>query len=903
MPRPFGPRFVFQVLSLLVVCLAGGLTAGAQTTGEKPLVLISEANSTRAIAFESVTFRKEPFALSTPFAADGRTRIMVFALNLALASNEDASAITADAETADHSHHALLVEYAAPLSSLPWLSSIILRLSDDLGETGDVLIGLTLHGVKSNRVRIGIGALGGGPPDDAGAGPTPAPPYLLSGRVTTTNGLGLGGVNLVLNGDQVQAITTDDSGTYSFLINTFGNYTLTATKAFFNLTPATRTFTNLNNSKSNVDFSAVRQTHSVSGNVFDNHNNPMEGISLTVTDENNASITTITTSATGAYSFANLPAGFNYGLTAAPTALLSFTPQSITTLDRDLVLNFVAAPRKYTISGRVVDSNNLPVTGISLILSGSETARTKSDSNGNYSLPATVLGNYTVTAAIEQDYCTFTPVSQPVVNLIGDKVLNYSVTFKPVPDPQQVLEFDGAQKTVDYGNFWPAYTELGPFFWEFWAMPMDNAGATYMLSDGYGGLHALLFGFSNLGASEPGRYEMSGNINDGLSGSSHIFSFGSDSGPTAGEWGHLAVGWDGHNIITYFNGVPVGKTPYALPRQSTGIGNGAGRLLIGGSDHANFRGRIAQVRGYEGSNPRMSRSAESSFAPETVFSREGNLLSYYFLAAPTVADLSRGYMTGSHVGVPRGTTAGILGDCGSCPPPQFVTDSTAPNFATGAASQQVGVPAPPAVPVGALVFDSFSRANSTYMFGGKGGLGSTEGGTAGQQLWQMKAGADGLLPFGILNGHVVLLGDDTSVCWVNTGSSSGNLDIRATRWRGRWGSGIDTGLSFRFVDQDNYFFAYTSDSIASPGDQFLNVGSFINGARSMIASGLPIPSTWSTLLVSTRANGDIRVFIDTRLVYSTNIAALANANKAGLFNNSGGLGLVNRWDNFMAFEP
>ena len=286
---------------------------------------------------------------------------------------------------------------------------------------------------------------------------------------------------------------------------------------------------------------------------------------------------------------------------------------------------------------------------------------------------------------------------------------------------------------------------------------------------------------------------------------------------------------------------------------------------------------------------------------QTVFSREGNLLSYYFLAAPTVADFSRGYLTGSHVGVPRGTTAGILGDCGSCPPPQFVIDSTAPNFATGVAPQPVGVPVPVAVPDGALVFDSFSRRNSTYMFGGKGGLGSTEGGAAGPQIWQMPA-ADQLLPFGILNGRVVLLGDETAVCWVNTGSTSGNLDIRVSRYHGRWGSGIDTGLSFRVVDQANYFFAYTSDSIASPGSQFLTVGSYVNGVRSTLPSGVLIPASWTTLRVVTRATGGIQVFIDTTQVYSTTNPLLANATKAGLFNNSGGLGLVNRWDNFMVFD-
>jgi uncharacterized protein (DUF1800 family) len=52
---------------------------------------------------------------------------------------------------------------------------IVLRLADDLGNVGDVLLRLNLHGMSSNRVRIAIGHTGGGPPDDAGAVATPAP--------------------------------------------------------------------------------------------------------------------------------------------------------------------------------------------------------------------------------------------------------------------------------------------------------------------------------------------------------------------------------------------------------------------------------------------------------------------------------------------------------------------------------------------------------------------------------------------------------------------------------------------------------------------------------------------------------------------------------------------------------
>nr|MDQ3747345.1 hypothetical protein [Acidobacteriota bacterium] len=48
-------------------------------------VLISQEGSTRAVALESVTRLREPFApvSALRFGADSRTRVMLFALNLA----------------------------------------------------------------------------------------------------------------------------------------------------------------------------------------------------------------------------------------------------------------------------------------------------------------------------------------------------------------------------------------------------------------------------------------------------------------------------------------------------------------------------------------------------------------------------------------------------------------------------------------------------------------------------------------------------------------------------------------------------------------------------------------------------------------------------------------------------
>ena len=63
-------------------------------------VLLRQAGSTRAIALDSVTGLAEPFQPQAPvaFGSDSRTRVMLFATNLSLATGEDASAVTAEAE-------------------------------------------------------------------------------------------------------------------------------------------------------------------------------------------------------------------------------------------------------------------------------------------------------------------------------------------------------------------------------------------------------------------------------------------------------------------------------------------------------------------------------------------------------------------------------------------------------------------------------------------------------------------------------------------------------------------------------------------------------------------------------------------------------------------------------------
>lgn len=1054
-------------LTVPIVLLAGGfMFANAQTP---PPVLVSEPTSTRAIALESLTFMPEPFALVSPdsWSGDSRTRIILFALNLSLQPGENLSSVTADAEDSTHRTYNFAVEYIGPVPEEPWLSAVVLKLSDDLGDVGDVLVRISHQGVRSNRVRVAIGHRGGGPPDDPGSAPTPAPPYFISGQVMN-GGTGFSGVTVKLTGPQTDTFVTDASGAYQFTVLTAGiGYTVTASKSYYDFSPSSQTFAIPGNNQTNINFTATRQSYTIGGHVLDETGQGVDSIQLSITNEAGATLGTSLTVNGGNYSFANLPAGFGYTVTAGNNSFFTFTPLGTSLLTGNLTLDFTGVRRLYAISGRTIDGTgsgiggvtvnlsgsrsastttntsgaftftglpaggNYSVTppttpfytftsqsfsnlisnqsasltgtlrhysitgrvtegangmaGVNVVLSGASQATVTTDSNGNYSftnltaartytvtpsiahyvftpanlvlnklgsdvnagfdglfryfisgrflnnanqgvpgitvtmsgslsgstftagdgsysLPVAPLGNYTLTPSIEQDWYSFSPTTQSLNSVNTDQTINFTATMAPIPNPPYVLEFDATPKTVAYGYFWREDVDLGHFFWEFWAMPGNNAGARYMLTDGYGGAHALLFGFGNYGASEPGRYRLFGNIFDGMNST----SFTSDQGPAAGEWGHFAIGWDGQNLITYFDGVPVGKTTFTGPRRTPGPGGGGSQLLIGGSDHNNFDGRIAQVRGYEGSNPREDLTgsnngqAESSFTPQTVFAADGNLLSYYFRPAPRVADLSMGHDGRSHPGVLLGTLYGMLSSCPGCPLPNYVIDPTAPNFATGAASSPVLVNNPAPAPGGARIFDSFSRANSTYLFNGNGGLGATESGTAGAKNWQTNQSSK--QPFGILNGRAVLLANDTYITWIPTGSSSANLDVRVDRHAGGAGSGLDTGISFRVLGGGNFFFAYTSVNSDPSGPRRLTVGYYLDGQRVNLMTGVNMPANWTTLRVVTKSSGEITVYADATQVYATTNNTLSNATGAGLYNNSSGLGLVNRWDNFVVYD-
>lgn len=120
--------------------------------------LLTEENTNRAIALDSVTFLRDPFPLTTAnnFSLDQRTRITLFAVGLELTSGEDPSVVTAQAEDVAHRTYPLTVESIGKVPILGWLTQVSIRLPDGLGGAGDVLVSVALRGAVSNKVLIGI---------------------------------------------------------------------------------------------------------------------------------------------------------------------------------------------------------------------------------------------------------------------------------------------------------------------------------------------------------------------------------------------------------------------------------------------------------------------------------------------------------------------------------------------------------------------------------------------------------------------------------------------------------------------------------------------------------------------------------------------------------------------------
>src|SRR5262249_51616748 len=149
-------------------------------------------------------------------------------------------------------------------------------------------------------------------------------------------------------------------------------------------------------------------TFTVSGQVTDSSSIPLAGVTVTLSGYQAA---TVTSDSNGNYSFPNLPAGQSYTITAAKS-YYSFTPAAtnISLLTANSTANFTGALQHYSINGNVTNSNGSALSGVTVTLSGDQSATTQTDAGGNYSFNNLVAGgSYTLVAT--KNYYDFTPTT------------------------------------------------------------------------------------------------------------------------------------------------------------------------------------------------------------------------------------------------------------------------------------------------------------------------------------------------------------------------------------------------------------------------------------------------------------------------------------------------------------
>ena len=135
----------------------GSSNAAAFTIAPPSLILLTEPNSERAIALDSVTLVRDPFLISSPYnlSNDERTRIMIFSSNLSLLPGDSATDVTVQAEDAQHQRYELALEFAGKTGQFDWLKQIIVRLPDQVGAR-TLWIRISYRGAVSNPAMISL---------------------------------------------------------------------------------------------------------------------------------------------------------------------------------------------------------------------------------------------------------------------------------------------------------------------------------------------------------------------------------------------------------------------------------------------------------------------------------------------------------------------------------------------------------------------------------------------------------------------------------------------------------------------------------------------------------------------------------------------------------------------------
>ncbi len=175
------PWFVRNLTALAIIsCIAFGVSAQNDPNPNSPIpVLLSEKESTRALAQPAGGRGRSDLSTITPQAFNLNSKVELFVTNMSLMDGEGPEAFRIyAADKAGHKFRFPVVGIE-PIANSEGIYRVTVVLTDSIRfwdtpkADGDVLIYLTWRGMGSNSVRLGIGKIGGDIKDAPDSKPTP----------------------------------------------------------------------------------------------------------------------------------------------------------------------------------------------------------------------------------------------------------------------------------------------------------------------------------------------------------------------------------------------------------------------------------------------------------------------------------------------------------------------------------------------------------------------------------------------------------------------------------------------------------------------------------------------------------------------------------------------------------
>jgi hypothetical protein len=249
---------------------------------------------------------------------------------------------------------------------------------------------------------------------------TPASEFMLTGRMTSTDGSAIAGVSVELTGSTSAVTQTDSNGNYFFgPLLTSGEYTITPSKNLFTffaqsvVHPASGRV---------INFTGFPSPHTISGNITNQFGEPVGGSLVALSGTQTR---TTTTSPTGQYSFTQLIDGGNFTVTVSRPNYTFATPsKSVTSLSADHTFDFLGTLGSHSVGGKVRSLAGVPIAGASVSVAGTESHTRTTDANGNYSFAALrAEGSYTVSVSAPPN--VFLPETRQLNNLVANQTANF----------------------------------------------------------------------------------------------------------------------------------------------------------------------------------------------------------------------------------------------------------------------------------------------------------------------------------------------------------------------------------------------------------------------------------------------------------------------------------------------